>query len=213
MTARWTLAIGMALLLGGCATFGERHQRFISPAMEMQADAISDPRFAEILTELDAEGSIVWENRLTDAADAEADLYSSRIGWLLAKYDEAGGLPSSKLRAWRKWNPFSRTTAAYNPSNGEVSLNLWRFTADEFALLNTFVHEQNHSFGLIHDASQTRINNMCDAGYLAGDLAEAILRTSSSESGSSTPHTPVCPALRAALERRSMWFTQTTVSE
>lgn len=198
--------VGLTLLcslLSACASFGPHHEQSINPALESQALAISDPLFAEILMELDEAGAVVWTERLNAAALEEAQSFDSKMSWFLAKYSSEGGLDQTELRPWRKWTPpWSATIAKFN--RGLVYLNLNQFDADEFALANTFVHEKNHSFGLIHDRSQTRLSNYCDAGYLAGDLAEALLRSAANNTGS-TRHVPTCPALCDELEKRGLW--------
>jgi hypothetical protein len=195
----------VALCLTSCASFQAQHENYIASAIELQSTALSDPLFAGILLELHEAGDVIWDERLTEEAKAEAGAFDNKIIWLLGKYESSGGLDRVNLKPWRKWiPPWSATTAKFNPNNGIVSLNLNRFNKDQFALANTFIHEKNHSFGLIHDSTQSRIGNQCDAGYLAGDLAEAILRSSVGNTGT-TPHAPSCPALCGALEERGLW--------
>ncbi len=198
------LWLGVAAL-SACASFTPEHERYIDEAMAMQAAAIEDPLFREVLLELETKGAIVWEGRIRSEVLEEVASFPTPTHWVLDRYSTNGGLPRENLLPWRSPWPWASTTALYTARTNTVELNLWKFNYDAFALLNTFLHEQNHSFGLIHDRSQTRESNHCDAGYLAGDLAEAIARTRDNDTATTTPHRPVCPALCAALQARDMW--------
>lgn len=198
---RLAMIFAMLLAATGCK-FSAEQQGFVDRAVALQVPALGDPRFAQIMRELDAAGAVTWDGRLSARALDGASRYSSPLEWMLARYGQDGGLPPANIRAWRKWNPLSSTTASTDQT-GVIRLNLWNFNRSEAALANTFVHEQNHRFGLIHPESQRRAPNHCDPGYLAGDLAEALVR--SNAGGGNSPHGPVCPALCAALSKRGLW--------
>jgi hypothetical protein len=61
-------------------------------------------------------------------------------------------------------------------------------------LLNTLIHERVHSFCQIHISEQTRNANQCDASYIAGDLAEALILHKMGLTEREMDK-PICPAL------------------
>lgn len=194
----------LATLLSSCSTFNDSQSKFIDGAIPLQSFALGDPRFESILSELDANNDIIWDQRLNDAAAQEASSYPNKVSWLIYKYRTEGALPRQHLKAYTKWWwPWSSTTAVASYGTDTVKLNLLKFNENEFVLANTFIHERNHKFGLIHKG-QTRKANNCDPGYLSGDLGEALIRSSKGDI-SASPHIPVCPALCSALEKRGLW--------
>lgn len=187
--------------LAACS-FSPAQEVDLESAISRQSEALVDARFAEIMRELEARSEIEWRDRLDATAQAEAAAYPSPTEWLLARFAAEGGLSRAQLRAWRKWNPFSSTTASTTP-HLVTRLNLWNLSTDRFTLANTLTHERTHFFGVVHPRSQRRAANMCDPAYVAGGLAEALLASRSGSPRRRAKH--ICPALCAALVRRGLW--------
>ena len=201
---RYFVIVTAAMTLASCTAFNTEQEKSIRSAVALQPKALGDSRFKEIMRELDSAGQIVWSGRLNDAALKEASAFPDKLTWMLHRYQIDGGLARSNLAGFTKWYwPWSKTTAVFVPQTELVKLNLLKFNKNEYALANTFVHERNHMFGLLH-IQQDRPSNKCDPGYLSGDLAEALVRDTNGDK-SSSPHTPVCPALCKALEQRGIW--------
>lgn len=192
----------LSLALCACSFSAEQRSN-VTTAIGYQNSVLSDRIFREVLEELDRNGAIEWTDRLDDTAEAQAARFSTRLEWLLAQFTREGGLAQSQISAWRKWNPFSSTTASTTPHN-ITRLNLWRLTSDPISLANTLTHERVHFFGVIHPQSQSRSANKCDPAYIAGDLAESILATRSGVEQREVTD-DVCPALCTAIARRGLW--------
>lgn len=193
------LLLLIIVIMSGCAVTKGTDNKIVSKAMDMQAGIVADPLFTKILTELESEGKIDWSEGRADDVKNLKD-YPSKIAWLLATYKSKGTYDKESVLLWRKWNPFSKTTAVTNTCEETTKLNKWRLKRDEFSLVNTLIHERVHSFCVVHpDGKQTRAENMCDASYVAGDLAEAIAlyRAGVKERQMDKP---ICPALLKKIE-------------
>jgi hypothetical protein len=195
-------AVAAFAALSGCA-FSAAQEANVGNAIALQGEALLDRNFAEIMRELDGQGAIDWRNRLDETAAAEALAHARPVEWLLARFERDGGLSRSQVKAWRKWNPLSSTTASTAP-HVLTRLNLWRLTSDQISLANTLTHERTHFFGILHPDDQTRPTNKCDAAYVSGDLSEALLASRPGTSRTIVTKN-VCPALCSALARRGLW--------
>lgn len=190
------------LVLTGCATPTPTFQPRIADAVRLQDAVIADPLFREVFMELDQAGAVIWEaESLTVSAAGDASRHPSPTRWLLDRYADRGGFALGVVSTWRKWNPWSSTNAATVPGRDATRLNSWNLGPDGQAIAPTLIHERVHSFGQVHAHGQYKQPNQCDAAYIAGDLAEALLARSSARPVTE-PH--VCPALCEALRRRNL---------
>jgi|GEM_PF-1484701 len=199
MIKQLPLLLVMIVMLNGCAVTKGTDHKIVSMAMNMQATIIADPLFTKILTEMASSGQIDWSEGRADYIDDIHD-YPSKIDWLLANYQNKGGYDKESVLLWRKWNPLSSTTAVTNTCGETTKLNKWKLKRDEFSIANTLIHERVHSFCVVHpEGKQTRAENMCDASYVAGDLAEviALYRAGIKERKMDKP---ICPGLVKKIE-------------
>ena len=169
------LGVGMCVALSGCAHFSDSQSALVSDAIKLQNEAIASPEFAEILASLDRTNKIKWEEPLIASANLEATSFPSKTAWLISKFANPGLFQTADVRPWRKWNPFSSTTATTTPGQPYTRLNLWRLKRTNISVANTLIHERVHSFGQKHANGQSKPGNECDAAYVAGDLAESLL--------------------------------------
>lgn len=174
----------------------------VSEAVTLQYEILKSPLFSEVLRELERENAIDWERRTASVAD-DLSSYPTYTEWALSKFKKEGPYKKEDIGFWRKWNPWSSTTAATVTCGNSMRLNKWQLNRSVLAIANTLIHERNHSFCLTHPDDQTRTTNKCDFSYVSGDLAESILAFSRGD----TQHKlkgPMCPALCKALEARGM---------
>lgn len=186
-------------VLNGCAVTKGTENQAVQKAIVLQQQIISDPLFEQILQELDSSKSIDWGDGRTDIIQQSLSGYKSNIEWILSKYKTKGGFSKDSVFLWRKFNPFSSTTAATSTCVDKTRLNKWNLTNDEYSLVNTLIHERAHSFCLNHGVDQTRAINQCDAAYIMGDLAEILIlyRKGIKEREMDKP---ICPALLKIIE-------------
>lgn len=199
----------LCILLFGCATTKEIENLAVGKAISLQQDVLNDPLFEKILTELDVAGEIDWSHGRTSKIDAQLPKYNSKIAWLLSRYKNDGGFSKDSVLLWRKYNPWSSTTAVTGTCARKTKLNKWKLKRDEFSIVNTLIHERVHSFCLIHaEESQTRKDNQCDASYIAGDLAEILIlyRKGVKER---VMEGPICPALLKAVAKYKLLIIKT----
>lgn len=166
----------IAILLFSCVTTKGVKNQTVKEAIELQSDVVNDPLFNKILKELESDGAIDWNEGRTNFVNENLSDYKSNIDWLIEKYKSEGAYPSNSVFLWRKWNPFSSTTAVTTQCVETTKLNKWKLNRDKYSILNTLIHERVHSFCLVHPSGkQTRQANMCDASYIVGDLAEILI--------------------------------------
>lgn len=183
------------VFLFSCGTTKGLKNQTVKEAIELQSDIVNDPLFNKILKELESENAIDWNDGRTNFVIENLSDYNSNIDWLIEKYRTKGAYPSNSVFLWRKWNPFSSTTAVTSQCVETTKLNKWNLNRDKYSILNTLIHERVHSFCLVHPpGKQTRQANMCDASYIAGDLAEILIlyRKNIKER---TMDKPICPKL------------------
>jgi len=160
--------------LFSCSTHSGLENETVKKAIEMQELIVNDPLYFKILRELEDEGSISWKEGSTTMILEDLSFFNNKIEWLVSnlKYKK----PYNKDSVFMKFyfNPFSSTTAATVPNVHTTLLNKWNLDRDKYSILNTLMHEIIHSYGLIHPNNQYRIDNQCDAAYIAGDLAELL---------------------------------------
>jgi hypothetical protein len=202
---RSTAAFFGLSLLAACATpLADEPDNPIAEAVQLQGVVFASPHFAAVLNQLDQRGAIVWTDRFYNPeVREEARSHSSNTAWLLSRYATNGGYHLDQVRTWWKWNPWSSTVAVTIPLQGSTKLNLWQLSRVPTSIANTLVHERVHSFGTIHPETQTRRGNECDASYVAGDLAQAIL-VQGNQRAREPFDGPMCPALCQALEARHL---------
>ena len=169
-----------ALMLMGCG-FSSTEQRDVDAALVAGVQVTKRREFSEILTTV-----------LGCNASAEAN----PAGWVLGQYASAGLFRRDQVRAWHPLKlMFTSTTAVTTPGVDSTGLNVWLLNRSVDSIMNTLVHERVHSFGFVHREGQTRPANVCDAAYVAGDLAEVL-------NSGKCPDEGVCPALSEELVTR-----------
>ena len=178
------------------ATFSPARQSLVNDAIRLQDSVLTNEAFSSILRELARRDGIKWPETIADCASANANGFPDKISWLLARFERDRGYAVSSVRAWRKFNPFSSTTAATTPCVLTTKLNLWRLKRSPASVAGTLVHERTHSFGIVHAYGQRPAPNICDAAYVSGTTAEALLEPSLVQAES------ICPALCTILVER-----------
>jgi hypothetical protein len=159
----------------GCATTTVTDQYpQVNEAIALQKEAINDPLFKEILTELESKNAIDWKDNRTSSVKEDLSAYTTNLAWALEQFSVRGPYTNDSVYLWRKWNPLSSTTAVTTTCDNSTKLNKWKLSRDNLAIANTLVHERGHSFCLTHP-TQDRHTNQCDFAYISGDLAESIL--------------------------------------
>jgi hypothetical protein len=194
------LPLLLPILLAGCFTHGQK--QLVTQAVGLTRVAIQDPLFTEVVLELDRMQAIEWDtartNELPEAARAEP------TRWLLRQYQEHGPFEVAEVNAWIKWRePWTITTAATTPGDDETYLNIFKLGRSRFSVANTLLHERAHTFCQVHPVTQTRADNLCDAAYVFGDLAEVVTRYRE-EGMPAAPDQKLCPALCDVLRARGL---------
>lgn len=192
-----------SICLASCvSTKGIKNEK-VKSAIYLQQEIIDDSLFSKILVELEKEGSIDWQEGSTSKVKENFNDYQNRAYWVLEMFQSKGSYDSSSVYLWRKWNPWSATTAVTNPCGNSTKLNKWNLKRDKYSIANTLIHERLHSFCLVHPDEQTREKNKCDISYIAGDLAEVlILKKNGIERRELNK--PICPALAEKIERYNL---------
>lgn len=196
------LLVCIALITGCAATQVTDEYPKVQDAIVLQTEVVNDPLFTEILTELESNGAINWDDNRTGSVKEDLNQYPSNLAWALEQFSTRGPYSQNDVFLWRKWNPWSSTTAVTNACGNSTKLNKWKLDRDKLKIANTLVHERGHSFCLTHP-SQDRTTNQCDFTYISGDLAEAILIHRQNLKTREFDK-PMCPALCASLEARGM---------
>lgn len=191
---KFLLLLLLCQILLGCAITKGTTNPNVKKAIELQQLVINDPLFEKILIELEESGNIHWGEERTEFIKEKLADNRLNSDWLISNYKKKGGFNKDSVFLWRKYNPFSSTTAVTNPCVDQTKLNKWTLTDDEYSLLNTLIHERVHSFCQIHTEEQTRNANQCDASYIAGDLAEALILHKMGFKEREMDK-PICPAL------------------
>jgi hypothetical protein len=198
---RTFIAILLVGTLSSCARFSQNQSATVESAIGLQSEVLIVSDFWEILANLENQGAIKWDAPLIPAAESESLAFPNRTAWLIAKFKAEGPFQRSQIKPWRKWNPFSSTTASTAAGTPRTRLNLWRLDRTSISIANTLFHERVHGFGQVHAHGQTKNGNQCDAAYVVGDLAEYLLVERGQIAGSEGKVT-ACAALCSELTVR-----------
>lgn len=186
-----------------CVTTAGIENPSVKEAIELQSQVFEDELFIKILKELEQNSTIVWgDERLSSVDKTELEAFDNNMDWLLEKYRSQGVYAKDSVFLWRKWNPFSKTTAVTTTCNKTTKLNKWRIKRTTSSILNTLIHERVHSFCVGH-VGQSRSGNECDPSYVVGDLAQIILlyRNGVKEQ---TMNKPFCQDLKTLVEKYNL---------
>ena len=210
---RLFVAALVLLTLPGCVSFSETQRAQVEDARSLVSRVVEDPRFEAVLLDMGANDEIEWEGRLASGlTERPADL----TRWLVDRYKEAGAPQTENIRPYVPYRglwPLSKTRAAAGYGSDEIKLNVVylerptsRIVRDPISIANTLVHESAHTFGQIHRGSQRADANACDAAYVAGALAEALLRSDAAGGAIMEKEisSPVCASLAARLQARGV---------
>lgn len=210
---RLFVAAFVLLILPGCVTFSETQRAQIDDARSLMSRAVDDPRFEAVLLAMGANGEIEWEGRLASGLTERPD---DPTRWLLDRYAEADAPETEDIRPYVPYLGFgalSSTKASAGYGSRRIRLNVVylerptaRIVRDPISIANTLVHESAHTFGQTHGGSQRADVNACDAAYVAGALAEALLRSDAAGGaiGEDEVSSPVCTRLAARLRARGV---------
>ena len=210
---RLFVAIFVVLTLPGCVTFSETQRAQIDDARSLMSRAVDDSRFEAVLLAMGANDEIEWEGRL---ASGLAERPEDPTRWLVDRYESTDAPETENIRPYVPYLgfwPLSKTRAAAGYGSDEIKLNVVylerptsRIVRDPISIANTLVHESAHTFGQIHGDSQEAGVNACDAAYVAGALAEALLRSDAAGGAimENEISSPVCASLAAQLQARGV---------
>ncbi|MFC7443696.1 hypothetical protein C7H62_0237 [Mesoflavibacter sp. HG96] len=191
-------------LFFGCSVTKGIKNETVKKAINLQDEVIKNPLFKKIILELEATNDIDWSEGRTNFIKEDIAEYKSYTHWLIEKYESKGVYDENSVFLWRKFNPFSSTTAVTTQCVETTKLNKWKLKRDEYSILNTLIHERVHSFCQVHpNGKQTRDANVCDASYVAGDLAE-ILVLNQMGIKERVMNKPICPALKKKVEEYNL---------
>ena len=188
--------------LGGCAVSSEfANIKSVDNAILLQHQVLKDSLFVKILLEIENENGINWDEGRTEDIKEDLTQYQNNTEWLITKFKNDGFYNASSIRLWRKWNPFSSTTAVTKRCVDGTKLNKWKLRRDKYSILNTLIHERTHSFCVKHpDGQQTRNYNQCDIAYISGDLAEILMLRKYGVKRRKM-NKPICPSLIEKIEK------------
>lgn len=188
----------IVFLIQSCAVKKGADFPIIVQSTNMQQAVIDDDLFFKILREMEEEKSIDWsKGRLNSVNVEELAKYGDSISWLIDKYKTMGVYTIDEVFVWKKFNPFSATTAVTNVCGKTTKLNNRKLDRSKYSVLNTLIHERVHSFCTTHP-SQKREGNECDPAYVAGDLAH-VLALYRDKQDLSTYKKTLCPGLKSKL--------------
>lgn len=190
----------LSLNLYSCSVTKGMENETVKNAIDLQKDVINNPLFKKILLELEASNDIDWSEGRTNFIKENLSDYQSNTHWLIEKYETKGVYDENSVFLWRKFNPWSSTTAVTTQCVEKTKLNKWKLKRDKYSILNTLIHERVHSFCQVHpNGKQTREANVCDASYVAGDLAEVLILKKMGIKEREM-NKPICPALKKKIE-------------
>lgn len=205
--ARLIMVLLSLVGVAGCTQRTGASEDRMAAGIVAQNQALADPRFSEIVREADnrrraagARGLIVNLAQCSPWQSLRAE--QPALEWLLDQFKRQGGYLREDIGFYRpKWR-FSRAVARTSaPCATAVEFNEYKL-ADPAAIANTLVHERVHRFGHGHMRNNKRPDNACDAAYVAGDAAEALLV----HKGRITDYRfePMCKSLCEALAGRGI---------
>lgn len=162
------------------AEFSDRQRAVLTTALQRADTIIADTTYTNVIGHLERSGIVEWTPR-------KSALLPQHIGMTYGSYmrgrfategnyqlsDIKARYKNSKTTGWTTACPWDREDCRL-----ETYLNTKFMTPDRpmHAYVNTLIHERLHSFGMEHGDSQKRADNLCDAAYVYGDVAEALLR-------------------------------------
>lgn len=185
------VAIGLALVVPAAveAADGTPEQLALIPAALARADAVvRSTVFGEIFRALNP--------RATASGCSPAPVLES--------FEKRGQFAKENISFYRPWWwPWSASWANTTACEEQTTLNRRKHWRDAIDMANTLVHERVHSFGYEHvDNDPCDDGDACDAAYVAGDLAEALLRH---EQGQPMKFEECyCEDLKTELEKRKI---------
>ncbi|GAB5521356.1 MAG: hypothetical protein RhofKO_36070 [Rhodothermales bacterium] len=161
----------------------------IEDAIHLSNATVADSLYGAIILEMAEADEIAWGRKRTRRMPRRARRHPTR--WLLQQIQANGVLDLADLRAWKKHAPIAALTSPCEPN---TQLNLLQLDRDVFALAGTLVHERTHALCVTHPESQKRLDNLCDAAYIFGDLTETLARHRDADARLRIRR-PLCPAL------------------
>ncbi|REG87438.1 hypothetical protein [Winogradskyella sediminis] len=162
------------LVIQSCAVTKGAENITVVEAVKMQQAVLDDDLFYKIIKEMEQENRIDWSNGRLDHVNAdELSNYNDNASWLIDQYKTIGGYKIDEVFLWRKWNPFSRTTAVTTKCVKSTRLNKHNLDRTKYSILNTLIHERVHSFCVIHPKQNSK-GQECDPSYVIGDLAHML---------------------------------------
>ncbi|QTD38108.1 hypothetical protein JL193_02035 [Polaribacter batillariae] len=198
------LLLLLSLTLYNCSVTKGIENKTVKNAISLQEDVINNPFFKKILLELEVTNDIDWSEGRTSFIKEDLNDYQSNTHWLIDKYETKGGYDKNAVFLWRKFNPWSSTTAVTTKCVEKTKLNKWKLKRDKYSILNTLIHERVHSFCQVHpNGKQTRVANVCDASYVAGDLAEILILNKMGVKERKM-NKPICPALKKKIDEYNL---------
>lgn len=183
------------------AHFTPAQRHAITRSIQLGSSALNHPLFSAVLDSLDRQSAIEWSEARLEPLPVGARARPTH--WVFGEFKRRGHFRTDSILPYRSFWPWSKTVAKTTPGTDATWLNVRKLGRhlDTLSYVNTLIHERTHSFRVLHPESQARDRNVCDAGYIFGDLAEAIARhrenRASQTGGSEAP----CPALCRELLR------------
>jgi hypothetical protein len=203
-TSHFTLADSAVSSAAPADVFTPAQAARVSQAVQRTNVIVTDSTFVAVMRDLEANRRISWRGKSLELLPRDARALPA--SWLLARFAREGNYTMAQIGARNFPDPLTTaSTAPCDPADTACALEtdlgiqyVEEATVD--AIANTLVHERVHSFGQKHARGQSRKRNLCDASYIMGDLAEALLRYR--DTGAAvTPREDLCPALHDRLER------------
>jgi hypothetical protein len=188
-------------------SFSLEELMLLQRAIARADSVVSDSTYRRLLTQMGSSQDIKWERGHLRLVPVEGR--HDPAEWFLARFLREGNFTLAEIHPVEPDSVHATVawTSACAPSVCalETYLNPWVIRSWEgegypYGLTNTLIHERIHAFGLEHAHGQKRWPNACDFAYVAGDVAEVMLR--SRAAGAAVPEDadePLCPAVRRRL--------------
>jgi len=199
------------LMVVGCVHHSPLTTDWIAAALHEQDSVLADPLLEEIVRDADR------RRRQSNPSSGGVPVLpvgcegfplpgtgSPGLDWLFAQFRTRGGQTRETIGSYRPPWPWSHAVAqTAAPCVLRVEFSDRRDHSDPVSVANTLIHERVHSFGHAHAHGNKRSPNACDAAYVMGDAAEAIL-AHRRRLADYDFDAPMCQALCDALNARGM---------
>jgi hypothetical protein len=182
--------------------FSDRQRAVLTTALQWADTMIADTTYTNVIGHLERSRIVEW-------TPIKYALLPPHIGmtygsYMRGRFATEGNYQLTDIKARYKNSKTTGWTTACRWDREDCRLETYLNTKfmtpnrPMHAYVNTLIHERLHSFGMQHGDNQERAPNLCDAAYVYGDVAEALLRHRMSGTAI-VPRERLCPGVHDYL--------------